>query len=162
MIVPLIGPPCFECSTNRSSVCITSSLLSFSLTSLSRRYSHLRVPRIGRRTLAVRSFQYIGPVIWNWNSLPLPVRHLSSFSSLKSNWKPISSLLHTDLLFCFFWIYQPITSNACICRTCMCVCVCMCDCVCVCVCACVREWVRVCACKHACVCMHACICARTQ
>ena len=32
-----------------------------------------------------RAFQYVGPVIWN--SLPLPVRPVSSFSSLKSELK---------------------------------------------------------------------------
>ena len=36
---------------------------------------------------------------------------------------PISSLLHTDLSFSFFTLYQPVTSNACICRRCVCVCV---------------------------------------
>ena len=35
-----------------------------------------RVPRMGRRTLGERSFQYIGHVIWN--SPPLSVRHSSS------------------------------------------------------------------------------------
>ena len=45
-----------------------------------------RVPRMGRRTLEERSFQYIGPVIWN--SLPLfLVRYLSSLSSFKSKLK---------------------------------------------------------------------------
>ena len=45
----------------------------------------VRVPRMGRRTLEQRSFQYIGPVLWN--SLPLSVRHSSSFSSFKSKLK---------------------------------------------------------------------------
>ena len=44
-----------------------------------------RVPGMGRRTLGERSLQYIGPVLWN--SLPLPVRHLSSLSSFKSELK---------------------------------------------------------------------------
>ena len=35
-----------------------------------------RVPRMGRRTLGERSFQYLGPVLWN--SLPVSVRHSSS------------------------------------------------------------------------------------
>ena len=39
-----------------------------------------RVPRMGRRTMGERSFQYIGPVLWN--SLPLSVRHSSSLSFL--------------------------------------------------------------------------------
>ena len=62
------------------------------------------VPRMGRRTLGERSFQYIGPALRN--SLPLSVRR-----------KPISSPLHTDLSF-----YQSITSNACICCGCLGVC----------------------------------------
>ena len=37
-----------------------------------------RVPRIDRRTLGERSFQCIGPVLWN--SLPLSVTHSSSLS----------------------------------------------------------------------------------
>ena len=37
-----------------------------------------RVSRMGRRTLRERSFQYIGPVLWN--SLPLSGRHSSSLS----------------------------------------------------------------------------------
>ena len=41
-----------------------------------------RVSRMGRRTLRERSFQYIGPVLWN--SLPLSVRHSSSLYSFKS------------------------------------------------------------------------------
>ena len=44
-----------------------------------------RVPRMGRRTLREKSFQYIRTVIWN--SLPLSVRHSSSFSSFKSKLK---------------------------------------------------------------------------
>ena len=44
-----------------------------------------RVPRMGRRTLGERSFQYIGHVLWN--SLPLSVRHSSSLSSFKSKLK---------------------------------------------------------------------------
>ena len=55
------------------------------------------VPRMGRRTLGERSFQYTGPVLWN--PLPLSVRHLSSLSSCKSKLKTISSPLHTDLSF---------------------------------------------------------------
>ena len=35
-----------------------------------------RVPRMGRRTLGERSFQYLVPVLWN--SLPVSVRHSSS------------------------------------------------------------------------------------
>ena len=40
-----------------------------------------RVPGVDRRTLGERSFQYIGPVIWN--SLSLSVRHSSSLSPFK-------------------------------------------------------------------------------
>ena len=62
-----------------------------------------------------------------WNSLPLSVRHSSSFSSFKSKiYIYIMSLLfcilllHTDI---FFSLNQPITSNACICKVCACACV---------------------------------------
>ena len=44
-----------------------------------------RVPRMGRRTPRERSFQYIRTVIWN--SLPVSVRHSSSFSPFKSKLK---------------------------------------------------------------------------
>ena len=44
-----------------------------------------RVPRVCRRTLWERSFQYIGPVIWN--SLPFSARHASSLSFFKSKLK---------------------------------------------------------------------------
>ena len=44
-----------------------------------------RVPRVCRRTLGERSFQYIGPV--NWNSLSFSVRHATSLSSFKSKLK---------------------------------------------------------------------------
>ena len=74
-------------------------------------------------SLGERSFQYIGPVLWN--SFPLSMRSIHLHSLLFSqNGKPISSTLHTYLSF-----YQSITSNACICsvrararaRVCMCV-----------------------------------------
>ena len=44
-----------------------------------------RVPRMGRRILGERSFQYIGPALWN--SLPLSVRHSSLLSSFRSKLK---------------------------------------------------------------------------
>ena len=44
-----------------------------------------RVSRMDRRTLGERSFQCIGPVLWN--SLPLSVTHSSSLSSFKSKLK---------------------------------------------------------------------------
>ena len=44
-----------------------------------------RVPRVCRRTLGERSFQYIGPVVWK--SLPFFVRHVASRSSFKSKLK---------------------------------------------------------------------------
>ena len=47
---------------------------------------------MGRRTLGERSFQYIGPVIWN--SLPVSVVSGIRLHSLKSKWKSPS------LLFC--------------------------------------------------------------
>ena len=43
------------------------------------------VPRVCRRTLGERSFQYIGPVIWN--SLSFSIRHATSLSSFKSKLK---------------------------------------------------------------------------
>ena len=43
------------------------------------------VPRVCTRTLGERSFQYIGPVIWN--SLSFSVRHATSLSSFKSKLK---------------------------------------------------------------------------
>ena len=44
-----------------------------------------RVPRMCRRTLGEKSFQYIGPVIWN--SLSFSVGHATSLSSFKSKLK---------------------------------------------------------------------------
>ena len=44
-----------------------------------------RIPRVCRRTLGERSFQYIRPVIWN--SLSFSVRHATSLSSFKSKLK---------------------------------------------------------------------------
>ena len=44
-----------------------------------------RVPRVCRRTLGERSFQYNGPVIWN--SPPFSVRHATSLSSFKPKLK---------------------------------------------------------------------------
>ena len=52
-----------------------------------------RVPRMGRRTLGERYFQYIGPVLWN--SLPLSVRHSSSLS--------LKSKLKTHLFSSAYW-----------------------------------------------------------
>ena len=49
---------------------------------------------------------------------------------LSQNWKPISSLTHTDLFFSVFSFYQSIASNACICRVCVCVCASVCVCAC--------------------------------
>ena len=40
------------------------------------------IPRVYRKTLAERSFRYIGPAIWN--ALPLSVRHAYSLSCFKS------------------------------------------------------------------------------
>ena len=84
-----------------------------------------RVPRMGRRTLGERSFQYIGPVIWN--SLPLSVssvRHSSSLSSFKSKLKThLFSSAYWSVV--FFPLYQPMTGNTCICSVCVCVCVCV-------------------------------------
>ena len=43
------------------------------------------VPRVCRKTLGERSFQYIGPAIWN--SLSFSIRHATSLSSFKSKLK---------------------------------------------------------------------------
>ena len=68
--------------------------------------------------------------------------------SLTFDWKPISSLLHTDLLFSFFSLYQPITSDACVCSVRVCVhayvrahvCLGMCTHVLMHMCGCVMKW----------------------
>ena len=44
-----------------------------------------RIPRMGRRTMEKRSFQYTETL--TWNSLPLSVSYSSSFSSFKSKLK---------------------------------------------------------------------------
>ena len=91
-----------------------------------------RVPRVCKRTLGERSFQYIGPVIWNSLSLSGMPLH-SPLSS--QNWKPTSSLLPNDLSFSFFCSHQTLDKYACIFTVCVYVCVCVCVCVCgVCVC----------------------------
>ena len=41
------------------------------------------------------------------------------FTLLSQNWKPVSSLLCTDLLFPFFSFYKRVISNACICSACV-------------------------------------------
>ena len=59
-----------------------------------------------RRTLGERSFQYIGPVISN--SLPLPVRHLSSLSPFKSKLKTClfsSAYEHSE------WLIKAVTKR---------------------------------------------------
>ena len=64
-----------------------------------------RVPRMCRRTLGERSFQYIGPVIWN--SLSFSVRHAMSLSSFKSK-------LKTHLFSSAYWFlafFLPFPSN---------------------------------------------------
>ena len=78
------------------------------------------VPRLDRRTLGGKSFQYTGPVIWN--SLPLSVRHSSSLSSFKQKLKThlCSSAYLSAVLFFSFSFYQPITRNTCICSVCVC------------------------------------------
>ena len=53
---------------------VASSLLSLSFSSFSLRYSDFPCPMC-RRTLGERSFQYIGPVIWNSLSLLSMSRH---------------------------------------------------------------------------------------
>ena len=64
-----------------------------------------RVPRVCRRTFGERSFQYIGPVIWN--SLSFSVRHATSLSSFKSK-------LKTHLFssaYRFLAVFLPFPSN---------------------------------------------------
>ena len=89
-------------------------------------------PRMGRRTQGERSFQYIGPVIWN--SLPVSSRHSSSLSSFKSKLKThLFSSAYWSVIFFFLKdsFCQPNISNACIWRErereCLCVYVCVCD-----------------------------------
>ena len=91
-------------------------------------------------------------------TLSLSLSGMPLHSLLQShNWKPTSSLLHTDLSFSFFCFYQTHDKYACVfaVRVCVCVCVCLCVCVracvwcvplhaiyvlvCVCVCVCVFE-----------------------
>ena len=98
------------------------------------------------------SLWYAGHAIWD--SLPLPVRNsspLSLFPPLFLKPKLKTSLFSSGYWsVVFFSLYQPITSNACICSVCVltraCVCVCMCVCErereCVCVCVCVMKWVH--------------------
>ena len=83
---------------------------------------HFHVPRMCRKTLWKRSFQCIRPVICNSSSFC----QAFVFILLRQNWKPTSSLLHTDLSFSFFSFCQSVTSNACIWCVCVCVCVCAC------------------------------------
>ena len=80
-----------------------------------------RVPRVCRRTLGERSFQYIGPVIWN--SLSFSVRHATTLSSFKSK-------LKTHLVSSAYWFlasFLLFPSNPrllCLCFFCdVCVCV---------------------------------------
>ena len=86
------------------------------------------VPRVCRRTHGERSFQYIGPVIWN--SLSFSVRHATSLSSFKSKLKPTSSFLPTDLSLSFFCFDQNHDYYACVFAEGVCVCVCVRVCVC--------------------------------
>ena len=62
-----------------------------------------RVPRVCRRTLGQRSFQYIGPVIWN--SLSFSVRHATSLSSFKSKLK--TNLFSSACWFLAFFLLFP-------------------------------------------------------
>ena len=76
------------------------------------------VPRVCR-TFGERSFQYIGPVIWN--SLPFSVRHATSFSTFKSKLK--THLFSSAYWFLAFFLLFP--SNPwllCLCFCGMCVC----------------------------------------
>ena len=61
-----------------------------------------RVPRVWSGTVGERSFQCIGPVIWN--SLPFSVRHATSLSSFKSKLKT-----HLFFFFCLL-IYHFLSS----------------------------------------------------
>ena len=104
-----------------------------------------RVSRVCRGTLGGRSFQYIGPVIWN--SLSFSVRHATSLSFFKSKLK--THLLSSAYWFITFFLLFPSNpwqlcwSFSAVCGfvwLCMCVCVvfvyvCVCGCVCM---ACVR------------------------
>ena len=87
-----------------------------------------RVPRVCRRTLGERSFQYIGPVIWN--SLPFSVRHATSLSSFKSKLKThLFSSAYWFITFFLLFPSNPWLLYLCFCGGeggCMCACMCVC------------------------------------
>ena len=80
-LLHLYSPSCFFCSASDTRI--------------------FHVPRMGRRTLGKRFFQYIGTLIWN--SLPATVRHSSSLCSFKSKTEN-PSLLFCVLVCCFLLI----------------------------------------------------------
>ena len=78
-----------------------------------------RVPRVCRRTLGERSFQYIGPVIWN--SLSFSVRHATSLSSFKSKVKThFFSSAYWFLAFFLLFPSNPWLLCLCFCGVCVC------------------------------------------
>ena len=96
------------------------------------------VPKVYRRTLGERSFQYIGPVIWN--SLSFSVRHATTLSTFKSK-------LKTHLFSSAYWflaLFLLFPSNPWL------LCLCFCAFVYVCVCAWVCVW-HVCVLKWMCL-----------
>ena len=89
------------------------------------------VPRLDRRTLGGKSFQYTGPVIWK--SLPLSVRHSSSlFFLVKTESLPLPfSILIRRFPSSHSTNPSPVTH---VFAVCVCVCVCVRACVCLCAC----------------------------
>ena len=99
-----------------------------------------RVPRVCRRTLGERSFQYIGPIIWN--SLPFSVRHATSLSSFFQVKTENSPLLFCLLIYHFLFSVsiKPMTTMLVFLRgVCVCVCVFVCVPACLTLCVCLRE-----------------------
>ena len=78
----------------------------------------------GQGPLGERSFQCIGPVIWN--SLPIFVEHSCSISSFKLNFENLP-LLFCVLIFHFFLVFftNPLPGVH-VFAVCVCVCVCVC------------------------------------
>ena len=107
-----------------------------------------RVPRVCRRTLGERSFQYIGPVIWNSFFL-CQACHVTLLFKVKTK-KSTSSLLPTDFSLSFFCFHQTHDFYACVFAVCVCMCVCVCVWGCGGVCGCVHVWVwrAYLLCKH--------------
>ena len=76
------------------------------------------VQRVCRRTHEERSFQYIGPVIWN--SLPFSVTHATSLSSFKSKLKTyLFSSAYWSIIFFLLFPSSPWQVCLCFCSVCV-------------------------------------------